>query len=113
MTLRDAGDVAVFEFSGAFVSRDLCVPLPTRIQELLAAHRRKFLLVWLPSAIWSEETCAALLTSRKLIQDHSGELKLIVHSQQVKDVLQATRMAPILDTYSSEAEALAGFSPPI
>lgn len=112
LSVHEVGGVVVVNLTGGRVGWEGTIRLARRVQELLAAAHKKFLLIFAPSDVWSAAaSIRALLDCHKLVEKHGGQLKLIVRNQQVSQGLEATKLSKSFEIYASESEALASFSP--
>lgn len=112
MTIKEraAGGVVVLDVDGRMTTEALGeMPLATRVRRLLLDGRKQILLN-LEGVPYVDTTGVCnIVEAYVATKRQGGFLKLLHLSAHVRTVLSVTRLLTILDTYDSEADALASF----
>jgi anti-sigma B factor antagonist len=103
---RRLDDVVILDLSGRITMGEGTVVLRDRIQKLLSAGDRKFLLNVADVDYIDSSGLGELVTSFTTVRNHGGELKLLNLTRRVQDLLQITKLLTVFESFDSEAEAL-------
>lgn len=107
---RTVGDVTILDLEGRLILDDGFEPLRVALNRLIGEGRRQLLLnlaalTFLDSAGVGLIACKYVTLCR-----HNGQLKLCNLHSRSRDVLQATKLLTVFETFPSESEALQSFS---
>ena len=108
--LREAGGVTIVECFGSFMDPGHNYFLRDQLLELIRAGSTLVLLMFADDALWTELTLDAILRARNLLRELHGQFKLVVAGEYNRKILQVTRLAPTLEVFPTEQEALASFT---
>jgi anti-sigma B factor antagonist len=103
---RRLDDVVIMDLSGRITIGEGTLILRDRIQKLLDAGDRKFLLNLTDVDYIDSSGLGELVTSFTTVRNHGGELKLLNLTKRVQDLLQITKLLTVFEVFNSEAEAL-------
>jgi anti-sigma B factor antagonist len=108
-TYRDAGDVAVVDFSGKITLGEGSATLRRMVKDLVDTGHRKILLNLYDVDYIDSSGIGELVAAYTTVRGASGELKIVHLTKRVHDILQITRLFTIFDVQSDEATALRSF----
>jgi anti-sigma B factor antagonist len=108
-TCRQAGEVAVVDFSGKITLGEGSAMLRRMIRELVEGGQRKILLNLSDVDYIDSSGIGELVAAYTTVRTASGELKILNLTKRVHDILQITRLFTIFDVQSDEASALNSF----
>src|SRR5439155_261222 len=103
---RRLDDVVILDLSGRITMGEGTLILRDRIQKLLAAGDRKFLLNLADVDYIDSSGLGELVTSFTTVRNHGGQLKLLNLTRRVQDLLQITKLLTVFEVFNNEAEAL-------
>jgi len=103
---RRLDDVIILDLSGRITIGEGTVILRDRIQKLLSAGDRKFLLNLEDVNYIDSSGLGELVTTFTTVRNHGGQLKLLNLTRRVQDLLQITKLLTVFESFNSEAEAL-------
>jgi anti-sigma B factor antagonist len=108
---RSVGDITVLYLEGRLILDDGFEPLRVALNRVIGEGRRLLLLnmdgvTFLDSAGLGLIACKYVTLCR-----HAGQLKLCSLHAKSHEVLKVTKLLTVFETFESEAEALASFSP--
>jgi anti-sigma B factor antagonist len=103
---RRLDDVVILDLSGRITMGEGTVILRDRIQKLLAAGDRKFLLNLADVDYIDSSGLGELVSSFTTVRNQQGQLKLLNLTRRVQDLLQITKLLTVFEVFNSEAEAL-------
>jgi anti-sigma B factor antagonist len=106
---RTIGDVTILDLEGRLILDDGFEPLRAALSRLIGEGRRKLLLnlggvTFLDSAGVGLVACKYVTLCR-----HGGQLKLCNLQARSEEVLRATKLLTVFETFASEADALKSF----
>ncbi|MFQ5817079.1 MAG: STAS domain-containing protein [Terriglobia bacterium] len=108
---RRMDDVVVLELSGRLTLGPDCAALDQRVEELGTAGTRAVLLHCEKLSAIDSQGIKLLVQATSRLREQGGRLTLCALPARVREVLQITRLLEVLETFPSEAEALASFKP--
>ena len=108
-TCRQAGDVAVVDFSGKITLGEGSSTLRRMVRELVDNGQRKILLNLYDVDYIDSSGIGELVAAYTTVRNASGELKILNLTKRVHDILQITRLFTVFDVQSDEATALTSF----
>jgi len=109
-TVRQADDVTIVDLSGRITLGDASCTLRKMMRDLIQQGERRILLnlkdvSYIDSAGLGELVgCYATMTNR------GGQIKLVYADNKVRDVLRATKLSLVFESFADEAEALRSFA---
>src|SRR3954462_10472203 len=103
---RRLDDVVILDLSGRITIGEGTLVLRDRIQKLLAAGDRKFLLNLADVDYIDSSGLGELVTSFTTVRNQHGELKLLNLTRRVQDLLQITKLLTVFEVFNNETEAL-------
>jgi anti-sigma B factor antagonist len=103
---RRLDDVVILDLSGRITMGEGTLILRDRIQKLLAAGDRKFLLNLADVDYIDSSGLGELVTSFTTVRNQEGQLKLLNLTRRVQDLLQITKLLTVFEVFNDEAEAL-------
>ena len=103
---RRLDDVVILDLSGRITMGEGTLILRDRIQKLLAAGDRKFLLNLADVDYIDSSGLGELVTSFTTVRNHDGQLKLLNLTRRVQDLLQITKLLTVFEVFNNETEAL-------
>ena len=103
---RRLDDVVILDLSGRITMGEGTVILRDRIQRLLSAGDRKFLLNLADVDYIDSSGLGELVTAFTTVRNKEGELKLLNLTRRVQDLLQITKLLTVFEAFDSESEAL-------
>ena len=106
---RRAGDVAVLDLRGDIVVGSGGQELGGALRRLVRGGERKVLLNLAGTRFVDSSGLGHLIACHNLMRDEGGQLKLMLLTERVWDVLVITRLVTVFDVYEEEAAALASF----
>jgi anti-sigma B factor antagonist len=108
-TCRDAGDVAVVDFTGQITLGEASAALRNMTKDLLASGKLKILFNLNEVDYIDSAGLGELVASFMAVQNASGELKITNLTRRVRDLVQLTRLYTIFDVHPDERSALNKF----
>ena len=108
-TCRQAGDIAVVDFSGKITLGEGSATLRRMIRELVENGQRKILLNLYDVDYIDSAGIGELVATYTHVRNANGELKILNLTKRVHDILQITRLVTVFDVQSDEASALRSF----
>jgi anti-sigma B factor antagonist len=108
-TCRDAGDVAVLDFTGDLTLGEGSATLRRMVRDLVAGEKRKILLNLAEVNYIDSAGLGELVATYTTVQRSGGELKIASLTRRVHDLIQITRLYTIFDVQPDEKSALARF----
>jgi anti-sigma B factor antagonist len=103
---RRLDDVVILDLSGRITMGEGTLILRDRIQKLLDAGDRKFLLNLADVDYIDSSGLGELVTSFTTVRNSSGQLKLLNLTRRVQDLLQITKLLTVFEVFNNETEAL-------
>lgn len=111
ITERRVEPVVVLELNGRLTLGPSCEELDRRLQELVNAGSRAIVLHCGGLSALDSQGIKVLVSGATRLQEVGGRLKLCILPRRVQEVLQMTHLLKVLETFASEAEAVASFKP--
>jgi anti-sigma B factor antagonist len=108
--VRQADDVIIVDLEGRLVAGDGDEILGQVMNELVAKDWKKILLNLSGVSKIDSLGIGELLSSVKLGQRFGSTVKLLNLGKQVREVLDLTKILPLLDVHDQETDALAAFA---
>ncbi|MGD0955672.1 MAG: STAS domain-containing protein [Candidatus Acidiferrales bacterium] len=108
-TCRDAGDVAVVDFTGQITLGEGSAALRKMTKELLASGKRKILFNLSEVDYIDSGGLGELVAAYTAAQNAGGELKLANLTTRVRGIIQITRLYTVFDVHPDERSALSKF----
>ena len=109
ITQRQLDDVVMLDLAGRIAIGEGTVILRERIQKMLNAGDRKFLLRLADVDYIDSSGLGELVSSFTKVKNQDGDLKLLQLTRRVRDLMQITKLLTVFDVYDDEAEAINSF----
>jgi anti-sigma B factor antagonist len=106
LNARRLDDVVILDLSGRITMGEGTLILRERIQKLLQAGDRKFLLNLADVDYIDSSGLGELVSSFTAVRNSGGLLKLLNLTKRVQDLLQITKLLTVFEVFNNEAEAL-------
>ncbi len=109
---RRAGDVTVLDLKGRLRVGGNTVALHRSIRSLV--HEGKTLILLNLAGVTYIDSCGLgeLVASQVSVEKQGGEIKLVGLTEALHELLTATRLLTVFDTYENEADAIQNFTVP-
>ena len=108
ITRRDVGSVTVLELSGKLAG-EAGLALLDRVETLVQDGRPQVLLDLGQVSFVDSGSLGTLLSLRSSVAKQGGAVKLSNVGSRISDLLVATKLEMVFDTFNSEPDALASF----
>ena len=109
ITQRQLDDVVMLDLTGRITIGEGTVILRERIQKMLNAGDRKFLLSLADVDYIDSSGLGELVSSFTKVKNQDGDLKLLQLTRRMRDLMQITKLLTVFDVYDDEAEAINSF----
>lgn len=109
INIRETGEVTLLDLSGRLTLGDSLATLRDTIRELLDSDQKKLVLNLAEVSRIDSSGLGQLVGSYATVTNRGGQLKLLNLHGQLRDVIHATKMYTIFETYSTEKAALWSF----
>ena len=109
ITQRQLDDVVMLDLTGRITIGEGTVILRERIQKMLNAGDRKFLLRLADVDYIDSSGLGELVSSFTKVKNQDGDLKLLQLTRRMRDLMQITKLLTVFDVYDDEAEAINSF----
>ncbi len=109
ITQRQLDDVVMLDLAGRITIGEGAIILRERIQKMLNAGDRKFLLSLADVDYIDSSGLGELVSSFTKVKNQDGDLKLLQLTRRVRDLMQITKLLTVFDVYDDEAEAINSF----
>ena len=106
---RRLDDVVALDLAGRITIGEGSVMLRQRIQKMLNAGDKKFLLNLADVDYIDSSGLGELVSSFTKVKNQEGELKILALTRRVRDLMQITKLLTVFDVYDDEAEAIKSF----
>jgi anti-anti-sigma factor len=106
---QDYEDVTVVELHGEFVD-EYCKPFHDAIAELVRRRRTGIVLDMSKVTIIDSKGLEQLLWSRDYCHENKNQLKIAGLEENIKKILEITRLSSKLDQYQELTEAVKSFT---
>ena len=103
---RRLDDVVILDLSGRITMGEGTLILRDRIQKLLAAGDRKFLLNLADVDYIDSSGLGELVAAYTTVRNKQGDVKLLNLTAKAKDLLQMTKLLTVFDVYEDEPKAI-------
>ncbi len=107
---RHNADVTILDLKGRLRVGGNAVALHRSIRSLLLEKKTHIILNLAGVTFIDSCGLGELVASQVSVENKSGEIKLIGLTDQLRELLNATRLLAVFDTYANEAEALQSFA---
>lgn len=111
INIREVGGVTVLDLNGRLMLGEALSNLRDTIRELLDSDQKKIVLNLAEVSRIDSSGLGQLVGSYATVTNKGGQLKLLNLHGQLRDVIHATKMYTIFETYSTEKAALWSFNP--
>jgi len=109
---RHAGGVHVLDLEGPLTNGDAIGALRARVRGLVENGQVNLVLNLEGVPYIDSSGLGELVRVHTTLLHHHGELKLVNATRRLRDLLVMTRLAPIFESFDSEAGAIASFTQP-
>jgi anti-sigma B factor antagonist len=110
ISARDVGGIAVLDLKGALVAGLGLEALALRFKQLVAEGRVNVIANLKNVSVIDSRGIGDLVASFSSLKKSGGSLKLACPGKFVREVLEITRIATIIQTYDTEEAALKAFA---
>ena len=107
---RHNADVTILDLKGRLRVGGNAVALHRSIRSLLLEKKTQIILNLAGVTFIDSCGLGELVASQVSVENKSGEIKLIGLTDQLRELLKATRLLAVFDTYANEAEAVQSFA---
>jgi anti-sigma B factor antagonist len=107
---RRNADVTILDLKGRLRVGGNAVALHRSIRSLLLEKKTQIILNLAGVTFIDSCGLGELVASQVSVENKSGEIKLIGLTDQLRELLKATRLLAVFDTYANEAEAVQSFA---
>lgn len=107
---RHNADVTILDLKGRLRVGGNAVALHRSIRSLLLEMKTQIILNLAGVTFIDSCGLGELVASQVSVENKSGEIKLIGLTDQLRELLKATRLLAVFDTYANEAEAVQSFA---
>jgi anti-sigma B factor antagonist len=107
---RRNADVTILDLKGRLRVGGNAVALHRSIRELVLEKKTQIILNLAGVTFIDSCGLGELVASQVSVENKSGEIKLIGLTDQLRELLEATRLLTVFDTYANEAEAIQSFA---
>ena len=107
---RQNADVTILDLKGRLRVGGNAVALHRSIRSLLLEKKTQIVLNLAGVTFIDSCGLGELVASQVSVENKSGEIKLIGLTDQLRELLKATRLLAVFDTYANEAEAVQSFA---
>ena len=109
ITQRQLDDVVMLDLAGRITIGEGTIILRERIQKMLNAGDKKFLLNLADVDYIDSSGLGELVSTFTRVKNQEGELKLLALTHRVRDLMQITKLLTVFDVYDDETEAIKSF----
>jgi anti-sigma B factor antagonist len=106
---RQLEDITIVDLSGQIKLGDGTQVLRDIVKDLLSKGEKKILLNLADVSYIDSSGIGALVGAFTSVRNQGGEMKLLLLTKKVKDVLAITKLLTVFDVKDDEAAAIAGF----
>jgi anti-sigma B factor antagonist len=107
---RRNADVTILDLKGRLRVGGNAVALHRSIRSLILEKNTQIILNLASVTFIDSCGLGELVASQVSIENKGGEIKLIGLTDQLRELLRATRLLAVFDTYENEAEAIQSFT---
>jgi len=108
-TFREVGAVTIVDLSGLLMLGESCAVLRQAISDLLAKQRSKIILNFRDVRVIDSAGVGELVAAYVAVKKREGRLKLLNPPKKIRDMLELTQLAKVLEVHTKEEAALGGF----
>jgi anti-sigma B factor antagonist len=107
---RRNADITILDLKGKLRVGGNAMALHRSIRSLIIEKNTQIILNL--SGVTFIDSCGLgeLVASQVSVENKAGEIKLIGLTEQLRELLSATRLLAVFDTYANEAEAIQSFA---
>ena len=106
---RDVGSATILDLTGKLAG-EAGETLADRIDDLVDTGRTRLILNLRGVGFIDSAALGTLLSKRAAVKNAGGQLRLLNLTERVWDLMVTTKLEPVFETFSSEADALEGFA---
>lgn len=107
---RRNADVTILDLKGRLRVGGNAVALHRSIRSLVLEKKTQIILNLAGVTFIDSCGLGELVASQVSVENKGGEIKLIGLTDQLQELLRATRLLAVFDTYANEAEAIQSFA---
>ena len=107
---RRSADVTILDLKGRLRVGGNAVALHRSIRALVLEKKTQIILNLAGVTFIDSCGLGELVASQVSVENKNGEIKLIGLTEQLRELLSATRLLTVFDTYANEAEAIQSFA---
>ena len=107
---RRNADVTILDLKGRLRVGGNALALHRSIRSLVLEKKTQIILNLAGVSFIDSCGLGELVASQVSIENKGGEIKLIGLTEQLRELLRATRLLAVFDTYANEAEAIQSFA---
>ena len=107
---RRNADVTILDLKGRLRVGGNAVALHRSIRSLVLEKKTQIILNLAGVTFIDSCGLGELVASQVSVENKAGEIKLIGLTDQLQELLRATRLLAVFDTYANEAEAIQSFA---
>ena len=107
---RRNADVTILDLKGRLRVGGNAVALHRSIRALVLEKKTQIILNLAGVTFIDSCGLGELVASQVSVENKSGEIKLVGLTEQLRELLSATRLLTVFDTYANEAEAIESFA---
>ena len=107
---RHSADVTILDLKGRLRVGGNAVALHRSVRSLLLEKKTHIILNLTGVTFIDSCGLGELVASQISVENKSGEIKLIGLTDQLRELLKATRLLAVFDTYETEGEAVQSFA---
>jgi anti-sigma B factor antagonist len=107
---RRSADVTILDLKGRLRVGGNAVALHRSIRSLVLEKKTQIILNLAGVTFIDSCGLGELVASQVSVDNKGGEIKLIGLTDQLRELLRATRLLTVFDTYANEAEAIQSFA---
>jgi anti-anti-sigma factor len=107
---RRNADVTILDLKGRLRVGGNAVALHRSIRSLVLEKKTQIILNLAGVTFIDSCGLGELVASQVSVENKAGEIKLIGLTDQLRELLKATRVLAVFDTYENEAEAIQSFA---
>jgi anti-sigma B factor antagonist len=107
---RRAGDVTILDLTGRLVADEEDVLFTARIDTLLQAGRRYFVVNFERVTVIDSGGVGTLVAKYLSVRRHGGDIRLAHVTPRTRRVLEITRLLSVFATFDTDDEAVRSFA---
>lgn len=106
---RQAGDVTILDLTGRLVADEEDVRFTSRVDALLDAGHRHFVIDFEHVTVIDSGGVGALVAKFLSVRRRGGDMRLVNLTPRTRRVLEITRLLSVFATFASEEAAIRSF----